>query len=116
MTKISLDFFPLIAFLNDGSAVILKKSSEPENILVVNVDGKPKPTQTKLKEFAQDMILAKELNEEKRKSGAAIGFSALSRKIIGYTPSHGCCNGVKFSLTTALFTMTVYDRIIPNGF
>ncbi len=121
LSKISLDFFPLIAFLNDGSAVILKKSNEPENILVVNVDGKPKPTQTKLKEFEEIysgyVILAKELNErEKEERSGHWFFSAFRKSKWIYAQVMVAAMVSNFlSLTTALFTMTVYDRIIPNG-
>ena len=63
------------------------------------------------------MILAKELNSaEKQERGGHWFFSSFKKSKWLYVQVMAAAMVSNFlSLTTSLFTMTVYDRIIPNG-
>ena len=68
-------------------------------------------------EYSEYTIIAKELNNrEKKKSGGHWFFSAFRKSKWIYVQVMIAAMVSNFlSLTTALFTMTVYDRVIPNG-
>ena len=69
------------------------------------------------KEFSGYVILAKELNDrEKEERTGHWFFSAFRKSKWLYAQVMVAAMVSNFlSLSTALFTMTVYDRIIPNG-
>ena len=69
------------------------------------------------KDFSGYVILAKELNErEKEERSGHWFFSAFRKSKWLYVQVMIAAMVSNFlSLTTSLFTMTVYDRIIPNG-
>jgi ATP-binding cassette subfamily C protein LapB len=114
------EFFPLIAFKKNGEALV---------ILTAPVDGKifiTNPVSRKIEEissqdykleFSQYTIIAKELNErEKQERSGHWFFSAFRKSKWIYAQVMIAAMVSNFlSLTTALFTMTVYDRVIPNG-
>ena len=120
IANLSEEFFPLIAFKKNGEAVLL---------LTAPMDGKisiTEPTSRKKKElttadfksdFSQYAIIAKELNEhEKEELSGHWFFSAFRKSKWLYVQVMIAAMVSNFlSLTTALFTMTVYDRVIPNG-
>ncbi len=118
--KISSDFLPVIAFLKDGSAVVLKEKLD-DAFIIVSPDAKNKNTNldfdTFKKEYSGYLILAKELNSaEKEERGGHWFFSAFKKSKWLYVQVMAAALVSNFlSLTTSLFTMTVYDRIIPNG-
>ena len=68
-------------------------------------------------EYSGYLILAKELNSaEKQERGGHWFFSSFKKSKWLYVQVMAAAMVSNFlSLTTSLFTMTVYDRIIPNG-
>ena len=119
--NLSDDLFPLIAFMKDGSARVLKGISDSKKLVVVNFENRGSPEEVELVEFNKDfsgyVILAKELNErEKEERSGHWFFSAFRKSKWLYVQVMIAAMVSNFlSLTTSLFTMTVYDRIIPNG-
>lgn len=121
LNKLSDEFFPMIAFNTNGTAVFIKDAPEkdakhltvfkfknqPEKILVRDLE----------KEFSGYTIIAKELNRrEKEERTGHWFFSSFRKSKWLYVQVMIAAMVSNFlSLSTALFTMTVYDRIIPNG-
>ena len=120
LKKLSNDLFPLIAFMKDGSAKVLKEISD-KKLLIVNFEKRGLVEEVEFSEFSKDfsgyVILAKELNErEKEERSGHWFFSAFRKSKWLYVQVMIAAMVSNFlSLTTSLFTMTVYDRIIPNG-
>ena len=121
LKKLSNDLFPLIAFMKDGTARVLKEIADNKKLVVVNFEKRGSPDEVELTEFNKDfsgyVILAKELNErEKEERSGHWFFSAFRKSKWLYVQVMIAAMVSNFlSLTTSLFTMTVYDRIIPNG-
>ena len=121
LKKLTNDFFPVIAFLEDGSPVLLKSLNSQDEFICLTGDKKAKETTFTYNEFKKEfsgyVILAKELNErEKEERTGHWFFSAFRKSKWLYAQVMVAAMVSNFlSLTTALFTMTVYDRIIPNG-
>jgi len=121
LKKLSNDLFPLIAFMRDGTARVLKEIADNKKLVVVNFEKRGSPDEVELTEFNKDfsgyVILAKELNErEKEERSGHWFFSAFRKSKWLYVQVMIAAMVSNFlSLTTSLFTMTVYDRIIPNG-
>ena len=122
LKKLGSDFFPLIAFRKDGSSVVLNEIiSTNKETDVSYLDEKLQIKKLPIKEFYRDfsgyVILAKELSHrEKDERSGHWFFSAFKKSKWLYVQVMIAAMVSNFlSLTTALFTMTVYDRIIPNG-
>ena len=121
LSKLTEDFFPLIAFKKDGAAVVVHSPVEDGYISVADVEGKGKAATVEADEFLSSfsgyVILAKELNNrEKEERSGHWFFSAFRKSKWLYVQVMIAAMVSNFlSLTTSLFTMTVYDRIIPNG-
>ena len=121
VTTLTSEFFPAIAFLKSGEAVVLKEAADEDEILVVYPQDRNRTAVMSLAEFKADfsgyMILAKELNRrEKEERSGHWFFSAFRKSKWLYVQVMIAAMVSNFlSLTTSLFTMTVYDRIIPNG-
>lgn len=114
------DFFPIIAFSREGRAVLI--SSPPVDKKFILTDPITKKNTVLSKEEFQDQysnffIIAKELSgREKEERSGHWFFSAFRRSRWLYVQVLVAAMVSNFlSLSTALFTMTVYDRIIPNG-
>ena len=120
LKKLSNDLFPLIAFMKEGRAKVLKEISD-KKLLIVNFEKRGLVEEIEFSEFNKDfsgyVILAKELNErEKEERSGHWFFSAFRKSKWLYVQVMIAAMVSNFlSLTTSLFTMTVYDRIIPNG-
>ena len=90
-------------------------------VTIINTEPRSKPSKIKINEFMNNfsgyVILAKELNErEKEERSGHWFFSAFRKSKWLYVQVMIAAMVSNFlSLTTSLFTMTVYDRIIPNG-
>ena len=119
--QFAADLFPLIALLKNGEAVLLQSLSEDGKIQAIETSNKEKPLFLETDEFLQSfsgyVILAKALNERERdeRSGHWF-FSAFRKSKWLYVQVMIAAMVSNFlSLSTSLFTMTVYDRIIPNG-
>lgn len=121
LDKIGENFFPVIALLKSGEAVLLKGFDDDENIIVSIPDGKSQVQRFKIPEFRKKfsgyVIITKELNNrEKEERSGHWFFSAFRKSKWLYVQVMIAAMVSNFlSLTTSLFTMTVYDRIIPNG-
>lgn len=121
VTKLNSEFFPAIAFLKGGEAVVLKEAADEDEILVVYPQDRNRTAVMSLAEFKADysgyMILAKELNrrEKEERSGHWFFSSFRKSKWLYVQVMIAAMVSNFLSLTTSLFTMTVYDRIIPNG-
>jgi ATP-binding cassette subfamily C protein LapB len=121
LANITSDFFPALAFLKDGNSVIIKEAEEEEEIIVIYPhDRNRKEVISKDKfgsQFSGYVIIAKELNRrEKEERSGHWFFSAFRKSKWIYVQVMIAAMVSNFlSLTTSLFTMTVYDRIIPNG-
>ena len=120
LKNLSEDFFPLIAFKKNGQAYVINTSSSDGQFFVTNPLDRTKTEisiSDYLSDFSQYVILAKELNsrELEERSGHWF-FSAFRKSKWIYVQVMMAAMVSNFlSLTTALFTMTVYDRVIPNG-
>ena len=119
--KLTPDLFPLIAFRKNGEAILLQKIDHNGDLQAIEASGDGKVIDLKSSEFRQDfsgfVILAKELNkrEQADRSGHWF-FSAFRKSKWIYVQVMIAAMVSNFlSLSTSLFTMTVYDRIIPNG-
>ena len=122
LKQMSPDLFPLIGLLNNGEAIVLQAFSEDgKKVQATESSGKGKAVFLDLDEFHQKfsgyVILAKELNKrEKAERGGHWFFSAFRKSKWLYVQVMIAAMVSNFlSLSTSLFTMTVYDRIIPNG-
>ena len=121
LASMTSDFYPAIAFLKDGNSVIIKEADEEEEIIVIYPhDRNRKELISKDKfgsQFSGYVIIAKELNRrEKEERSGHWFFSAFRKSKWIYVQVMIAAMVSNFlSLTTSLFTMTVYDRIIPNG-
>jgi len=121
LASMTSDFYPAIAFLKDGNSVIVKEADEEEEIIVIYPhDRNRKELISKDKfgsQFSGYVIIAKELNRrEKEERSGHWFFSAFRKSKWIYVQVMIAAMVSNFlSLTTSLFTMTVYDRIIPNG-
>jgi ATP-binding cassette subfamily C protein LapB len=119
--KISPELLPLIAFLKDGSPVIVKDINPEGDVSLKSAGPNDKISKQSIKDFRKVfsgyVILAKALNKrEKEERGGHWFFSAFRKSKWLYAQVMVAAMVSNFlSLTTALFTMTVYDRIIPNG-
>jgi ATP-binding cassette subfamily C protein LapB len=119
--KLTQELFPLIAFLKNGEAVLLQSLSDDGTPQVSQTPGRGNTLDLNADEFRRDfsgyVILAKELNkrEIEERSGHWF-FSAFRKSKWIYVQVMIAAMVSNFlSLSTSLFTMTVYDRIIPNG-
>ena len=120
INQLADDFFPLICFSKQGEAFFVKAPPADEKIYLVNPIDK-KNNELSLSEFKSEyssfFIIAKQLNErEKEEDSGHWFFSAFRKSKWIYVQVMIAAMVSNFlSLATALFTMTVYDRVIPNG-
>ena len=121
LEKLGPEFFPLIAFARDGNAIVLHGPIEENLVRVSQFGSKGKietiSSDTVTSTYAGYVILAVELNDgEKEQRSGHWFFSAFRKSKWIYVQVMIAAMVSNFlSLTTSLFTMTVYDRIIPNG-
>ncbi len=121
LEKLGPEFFPLIAFSHNGEACVLHSPSQDGLIRVSLFGSKGKieavASDTVKSTFAGYVILAAELNDREREQRTGHWFFSAFRKSkwIYVQVMIAAMVSNFLSLTTALFTMTVYDRIIPNG-
>ena len=119
--QLSSDLFPLIALLKNGEAITLIALAEDGSFEALESSGKAGNVIVSVdkfqKEFSGYVILAKELNSREREEISGHWFfSAFKKSKWIYVQVMIAAMVSNFlSLSTSLFTMTVYDRIIPNG-
>jgi len=114
------EFFPLIAFKKSGEVFLILTAPTDGNISITDPVSRKKTEVGNAEfkaNFSQYTIIAKELNRrEKEERAGHWFFSAFQKSKWIYVQVMIAAMVSNFlSLTTALFTMTVYDRIIPNG-
>ena len=114
------EFFPLIAFKKNGEAFIIYAAPTDNIISVTNPISRNNDEITikeYFSEFSQYAIIVKELNNrEKDERSGHWFFSAFRKSKWIYVQVMMAAMVSNFlSLSVALFTMTVYDRVIPNG-
>jgi ATP-binding cassette subfamily C protein LapB len=120
IANIAEEFFPLIAFKKNGEASVILEAPVDGRILTTNPVSQKKE-QISIKdynsEFSQYAIIAKALNDREKKERTGHWFFSAFRKSkwIYVQVMIAAMVSNFLSLTTALFTMTVYDRVIPNG-
>ncbi|MAI17229.1 MAG: type I secretion system permease/ATPase [Marinovum sp.] len=118
--KLSEDFFPLIGFKKNGEAVLIHSPPIDGIISVTNADDRVKQ-EIKFDEYTKNYskyaVIVKQLTDrEKADRSGHWFFSAFRKSKWIYVQVMIAAMVSNFlSLTTALFTMTVYDRVIPNG-
>lgn len=113
--------FPIIAFDKSGLAYFLPEPPDNKKIAVKTLTSKSETKLLDWDEFSKNLsdyyIIAKELTaSEKTERSGHWFFSSFRKSKWLYTQVLIAAMVSNFlSLSTALFTMTVYDRIIPNG-
>ena len=120
ITNLSEEFFPLIAFKKNGEAFIVLTAPVDGRISIMNPTNRKKEelsTADYKADYSQYAIIAKELNDREKEERAGHWFFSAFRKSkwIYVQVMIAAMVSNFLSLTTALFTMTVYDRVIPNG-
>ena len=119
--KMTEDFFPLIAFKSNGNAVVVKSMPIDGQLILASTSRKKPEIIISLDEFESDfagyVILVKELNKREKEDRTGHWFFGAFRKSKWLYVQVAIAAMVSnfLSLTTSLFTMTVYDRVIPNG-
>jgi ATP-binding cassette subfamily C protein LapB len=117
---LSKEFFPLIALKKNGEAVLALSPPYDDKITLLDPTSQRK-FEIALSEFntiySGYFIIVKQLNKrEKEEQSGHWFFSAFRKSKWIYVQVMIAAMVSNFlSLTTALFTMTVYDRVIPNG-
>ena len=120
-TKITQDFLPLIAIKKDGTAIVLLEMLDENNVKISDSTSRKGFSELGKDAFEAEYsgyaIIASELSaREKREFTGHWFFSAFRKSKWLYVQVMIAAMVSNFlSLTTSLFTMTVYDRIIPNG-
>jgi ATP-binding cassette subfamily C protein LapB len=121
LNKLSNELLPMIAFDENEIPFVVKASDDESELKIVSSDGKNSLSTISKEEFAKTytgyVIIAKELNDrEKREVSGHWFFSSFKKSKWLYVQVLVAAMVSNFlSLSTSLFTMTVYDRIIPNG-
>ena len=120
-TQLTQEHFPLIALYKTGEAITLTALEEDGSLQATETSGSGKQfsldSDEFIKVFSGYVILAKELSSrEKEDRSGHWFFSAFRKSKWIYVQVMIAAMVSNFlSLSTSLFTMTVYDRIIPNG-
>ena len=121
LNKLTKEHFPLIAFAKDGDVLFLKTISDDDTITfskfgkTIEAVNLPKAEFKKI--FSGFVLIAKELSssEAEERSGHWF-FSAFRKSKWLYIQVMIAAMVSNFlSLSVSLFTITVYDRIIPNS-
>ena len=120
INTLSEDFFPLIGFKKSGEAIIINSAPIDGKISITNPKDRKKQevsVSDYLSDYSRYSIIVKALNNrEKEERSGHWFFSAFRKSKWIYVQVMIAAMVSNFlSLTTALFTMTVYDRVIPNG-
>ena len=121
LEKLGPELFPLIAFARGGNAMVLHGPIEDGLVRISQFGSKGKietvSSDTVTSNYSGYVILAAELSDgEKEQRSGHWFFSAFRKSKWIYVQVMIAAMVSNFlSLSTSLFTMTVYDRINPNG-
>ena len=115
------EYFPLLAFRGTGEAVMVLDQDKDGTLTIADPDNLRKTKSLSKSDFDSDftgyVILAKALTpEEKKEKNGHWFFSAFrgSRWLFVQVAIAAAISNF-LGLSTAIFTMTAYDRIIPNS-
>ena len=120
IANLAEEFFPLIALRKSGEALVILTAPVDGRIDITDPISRKKE-QISIKdyksEFSDYAIIVKELNDREKEERLGHWFFSAFRKSkwIYFQVMIAAMVSNFLSLTTALFTMTVYDRIIPNS-
>ena len=121
VSKITEELAPLIAFKKNGEAVYISKITNENKIYYRDIENNRQTSEISRSDFKTEfsgfVILARELSgKEKEDLTGHWFFSAFRKSKWLYVQVMIAAMVSNFlSLSVSLFTMTVYDRIIPNG-
>jgi ATP-binding cassette subfamily C protein LapB len=113
-------YFPLVAFDTEGRGMVVESFSRDDGALLIDIDKPKRKEQISYEAFKEAysgyLILAKPLTENEREAqGGHWFFGAFRQSRWTYVQVAIAAAVSNFlGLTTAIFTMVVYDRIIPN--
>lgn len=120
ITEINPNLLPLLAVTKSGEAILLKSVSEEHFVVQTGHETVSEITLTRAQfqdVYTGYVILANELSDEQKEARSGHWFFSAFRKSKWLYVQVMIAAMVSnfLSLTTSIFTMTVYDRIIPNG-
>lgn len=119
--KITEELLPAMAFMKDGRGVLIKEIQDDENLIVLDPRNGNKSHAASIDsvkaEYSGFVILAKRLNRREREERSGHWFYSAFRKSkwLYVQVLMAALISNFLSLATTLFTITVYDRVIPNG-
>jgi len=115
-------WFPLIAIQNDGTALIVTEIEQDSHLLCLVQEGKKYVTTSiewaNFREnFSGYTLLARKMTSSQLKSAQGHWFFSAFKtsKWLYFQVILAAIVSNFLALTTSIFTMTVYDRIIPNA-
>lgn len=120
LKNLSDDFFPLISLKKNGEAYLIKSPPSNDTVSLTSPESNKiieLPLSDFKSSFSNFFIIVKPLSKrEKEEKNGHWFFSAFRKSKWIYVQVMIAAMVSNFlSLSTALFTMTVYDRIIPNS-
>jgi len=113
--------FPLIAIDQTGAAVLVLRTDQDGAVISCDLDKPRKSTSIPKNEFINQfsgyVILAKALTAEEKQSQQGHWFFSAFKKSKWLYVQVALAAAISnfLGLSTAIFTMTTYDRIIPNA-
>lgn len=114
-------WLPMLTLMNDGTPVVVTKFEPHENVQILTLSSHKTTERISWDEFFSQYsgyaLLAKKLSEsEKNMQSGHWFFSAFrSSRWLYFQVAIAAIVSNFLALTTSIFTMTVYDRIIPNA-
>ena len=114
-------WLPMLALMNDGTPVVVTKFQPQKNVQILTLSSQKTTETISWEEFFSQYsgyaLLAKKLSEsEKNTQNGHWFFSAFrSSRWLYFQVAIAAIVSNFLALTTSIFTMTVYDRIIPNA-
>ena len=121
LRSVNNDFFPLIAYKKTGEPVLVSTTDSEDDFVVTDPrDSADKHIVQKdqfEKDFSGYVILVKAMNSREREEVTGHWFFSAFRKskwIYTQVLIAAIVSNI-LGVTTAIFTMVVYDRVIPNG-
>ena len=116
------DWLPLLAIQNDGTALIVTEIEKDSHCLCLVQEGKKYVTKSiewaNFREnFSGYTLLARKMTSSQQKSAQGHWFFSAFKtsKWLYFQVVLAAIVSNFLALTTSIFTMTVYDRIIPNS-
>ena len=114
-------WMPLLALMNDGSILIVTKFVHNEAVITYSPTSKDKTIRINWNDFYNSFsgyaVVARKMSdlEARSKSGHWFFSAFKSSKWLYFQVALAAIVSNFLALTTSIFTMTVYDRVIPNA-